>query len=1405
MTELESAKPAENTAKAPVTKTTDASTTLIESVQAAPAALDTSRVATVTTLVDVFSRAMSDADPGFRGELNRSVNALMKDNPGMPREVAQVQALMTNNRVANELVNFLAHPAVQRELQNPTTRQQFSEAVRQPDVREAITTLAHNPYIRQAAREIATNPQTQTTNPYLQRIIEQIRNPDSATINPYRAQTSPYSYNALQATRVQYWTPQHEGRTRSEAVTPQDRYAQLKMQQADRLDGPTSTRSAYSQTLVDAYSLLEASRVVYSNQQRRADLTTNNLAPEQRGTSVNQYDLLEANRVAYSNQLREVSLNTRLEPLTPLERYIQLKTEQAERLQGGTAGTSTSSRDYINRSEASTLSQFQARTLGITPGSTLTAEQLRAGTSTRGDNTYDRHSTQVRSAPMNVYDAIEAARVAYSNYQRLQQADASANSSGTRTNPQSINREIQNLHSSTPALNSAIERAAQTAIDRYATMKMQQVDRLPTSTPTDGSRTTNTKGILPIMPGSTLTGEQLRATTGGTNGDKNRPSSTSQQRPLSLYDAIEAARVAYSNQQRTQPDSGKNSTSSGTRPPEYVNRSEIQGIRPPSSTPPPNSVITRAAQTAAERFADMKTQQADRLGAASLAAKPPTSTPTDGARTNTRGILPVTPGSTLTADQLRVTERTTGSTPGGARSDPRALLRFYEANDFRPPTNKTNVISGGDKQLSAEHRARLQELASKLAVNQSDKLKPDRPVNAPTAPMGGKGLETARTNPGSTQVNERGSARTQPGATHVNDGGTARGASSGGSDSRGVSSPATAARDARYDNAARIAAHNANQAATDASRAVKQVTAPESITRNPVAPNSVRAAESTSRNPVTPNPVRAAESNRANNDTGRGNSTDVMKVNARNTQTAEASNPAYRNANAPEHAARDNAARENLTARVSPASLRENNSLQHGSRELVSNKMRDVASHISNTERSGMGVLRGLSDRARSAEAAATQAGALSDRNASHIRANTWREGAAVMANQESRTMRQILNGLREGDISKSIANNLSFNTAIRDGQIGRRLPGTDSAPTSTAFRDLTVKQTTRDTTQPAFTIRDTSLTQRQDYKNNDSFTRALREHVNAQPPRPQLPNDMSVRISAAVLSDARRVVLPNDRIGNDRAISDRAISDRAISDRLLNERVINDRTVNAAAAAAFADGQGRRIVLDDGWRRLLENNSQVIDPNDYMRRLMQVQALTCAERRYFTGIELVIAAIMTAAGIARVHNIESLVPNSNEAGPDSDLPPVELDTPGLSADGASGENQVGAFMNQLNKQVLRRRRYMLRPEDTLVSVAEEKLYEEELAWLILELNVGVLKQTWRGSTCIVEARARQQIELPTKQDIAQYRTNKAAYPTVDNLVTIIQENEIDVELMAEQLGQVIAGNNSTKSKLAEA
>lgn len=187
---------------------------------------------------------------------------------------------------------------------------------------------------------------------------------------------------------------------------------------------------------------------------------------------------------------------------------------------------------------------------------------------------------------------------------------------------------------------------------------------------------------------------------------------------------------------------------------------------------------------------------------------------------------------------------------------------------------------------------------------------------------------------------------------------------------------------------------------------------------------------------------------------------------------------------------------------------------------------------------------------------------------------------------------------------------------------------------------------------------------------------------------------------------------------------------------------------------------------------------------------------LNCAEQRYLTGIELLLAGLATISAVARHRGEQKaasrLVDSSQDAV--NCLPGLTLDSYGDDTDESLIEVSMKYKLgNEERPAILSRPKYLVQPGDTLVSIAEDVLHDAQLAWLILQINRGSIASNWNGNLCMAELNARQEIELPVAQDIVEfYRSRPSVQYKNKRLITTVKEAAFDRELLVSNFRNVI-------------
>lgn len=236
------------------------------------------------------------------------------------------------------------------------------------------------------------------------------------------------------------------------------------------------------------------------------------------------------------------------------------------------------------------------------------------------------------------------------------------------------------------------------------------------------------------------------------------------------------------------------------------------------------------------------------------------------------------------------------------------------------------------------------------------------------------------------------------------------------------------------------------------------------------------------------------------------------------------------------------------------------------------------------------------------------------------------------------------------------------------------------------------------------------------------------------------------------------------------------------------------------------------------------------------------------SEQRHITGAEIALAAIISAAGVSKL-NAETEEPaagwkfpdkpNQNErsaptsrqieAGRQSSegKPQAKgsLEAPrareyrceneGETEERPPGHERLMETLSQnilqsdkdhsINrKAVLHRPTTIISARDTLISIAEAFFHDPNLAWLIADLNLQNIKESWIDGKRVVELRSRQQIELPVWEDIEQFYRSRSSDAKPENLVTIIEETQIDRELLSNALGTAMGVNPASLSPFVQ-
>ncbi len=207
--------------------------------------------------------------------------------------------------------------------------------------------------------------------------------------------------------------------------------------------------------------------------------------------------------------------------------------------------------------------------------------------------------------------------------------------------------------------------------------------------------------------------------------------------------------------------------------------------------------------------------------------------------------------------------------------------------------------------------------------------------------------------------------------------------------------------------------------------------------------------------------------------------------------------------------------------------------------------------------------------------------------------------------------------------------------------------------------------------------------------------------------------------------------------------------------------------------------------------------------------------------KRAFTGAEIALAAILVAAGTARVRKDRlserelsedgiitgqtilldgSVLNEYHRPGDAVSLKGKEYSwnragSSGIGSDDCPDKEKPGGIVYG----VLRRPSHIVAATDTLTGIADAIYGDSNLGWLIADLNAGNIKDTIIDGKRVVELKSRQKIDLPVWQDIVAFYENSPEGATPDNLITIVSETQIDREVIDDSLGIAVGASSRSQ------
>ncbi len=196
---------------------------------------------------------------------------------------------------------------------------------------------------------------------------------------------------------------------------------------------------------------------------------------------------------------------------------------------------------------------------------------------------------------------------------------------------------------------------------------------------------------------------------------------------------------------------------------------------------------------------------------------------------------------------------------------------------------------------------------------------------------------------------------------------------------------------------------------------------------------------------------------------------------------------------------------------------------------------------------------------------------------------------------------------------------------------------------------------------------------------------------------------------------------------------------------------------------------------------------------------------------KYLTGPEIALSAIIALASISKLRTDQSmwqtdsvaLVQNYSNHGFASqdfviDNRSVGKNDVASAVDAISIENEGHEVAK---KAVFIRPKILIGTNDSLASIAEQLFNDAGIAWLILKLNIDLQPMIIEGKT-VVRLRSRQEIVIPVYQDILDFQKIRTREMAGSNLITVVEENQIDREIVDLAIAPMLGHKSSNTDPL---
>ncbi len=425
-----------------------------------------------------------------------------------------------------------------------------------------------------------------------------------------------------------------------------------------------------------------------------------------------------------------------------------------------------------------------------------------------------------------------------------------------------------------------------------------------------------------------------------------------------------------------------------------------------------------------------------------------------------------------------------------------------------------------------------------------------------------------------------------------------------------------------------------------------------------------------------------------------------------------------------------------------------------------------------------------------SAVAAQIAAANAIDRNGSAVQMNRVEQLAPSAAMRVSGGIQDSDSGIQSLKTLSQAQSNLDRMLGIPQGTVSLRVDGSSLSVSTGEFNTARMQNSDKSSAQNAIALQDRGI--------NDSTTRAFRVDDAA------LQTGIGRKESISLVP-GERGLMANESLNGSRTVDSLSGARSAAEAAIAGSRQIGEAHLGIKAGIEKTEGS----AVDATGKPLLGIKLPSADPNGTLvvkvgaaetetsiagkihslaegeteldEHGMPIRKIKAgADKRYLTGVEIGLVAILAMSGAAKMRGEQNFDPTAASAG-----------------DADSGQADAVAL------QKLHRRTHLVRPGETLQSIADELYQNQAVAWLIADMNGPNIKENWIDGKRVIELKSRQQLELPDAEEVTQFMTRLRRDFDVNQLITVISETSVDRELLNNFLGTV-TGDTQTQTSAAK-